>query len=97
VLARVVSAREAAAQRWRGNPFHVNARVPGTFLRTSPFRLPRTATAELTQRVDRGSLSARGYDRVLRLAWSISDLDGRNQPTRDDVAEALDLRTGEAP
>jgi predicted ATPase with chaperone activity len=32
---------------------------------------------------------------VLGVAWSIVDLDGRTSPTRDDVSEALELRTGE--
>jgi magnesium chelatase family protein len=95
VLKRVMAAREAAARRWTGQDFIVNAAAPGRVLRSPPFRLPATVTAELATRLDRGSLSARGYDRVLRIAWSIVDLDGRAVPTRDDVNEALELRTGE--
>jgi magnesium chelatase family protein len=95
VLKRVMAAREAAARRWAGQDFTVNAAAPGRVLRSPPFRLPATVTAELATRLDRGSLSARGYDRVLRIAWSIVDLDGRGVPTRDDVNEALELRTGE--
>jgi magnesium chelatase family protein len=45
--------------------------------------------------LDVGTLSARGFDRVLRLAWSIADLDGRDRPGAEDVAEATDLRVGE--
>jgi magnesium chelatase family protein len=97
VLKRVVDARAAAAQRWAGRPFTVNARAPGALLRQAPFRLPPDATTELARRVDRGSLSARGYDRVLRIAWTIVDLDGRSQPVKSDVDEALQLRTGAAP
>ncbi|HEU4422838.1 MAG TPA: hypothetical protein VFR67_09940, partial [Pilimelia sp.] len=33
---------------------------------------------------------------VLRLAWTIADLDGREHPDMDDVDEATGLRTGEA-
>jgi magnesium chelatase family protein len=40
-------------------------------------------------------LSARGFDRVLRLAWTIGDLDGRDRPGRGEVEEALQLRMGE--
>jgi magnesium chelatase family protein len=94
VLKRVIAAREAAAERWRGQPFQLNARAPGSVLRRPPYRLPSAAWAELARRVDRGTLSARGFDRVLRVAWSIADLDGRPVPTSDDVAEALQLRTG---
>jgi magnesium chelatase family protein len=96
VLARVVAARSAAAERWRGLGYTVNAEVPGRVLRCPPFRLPRSTTAELAARLDRGTLSARGYDRVLRVCWSIVDVDGRASPTRQDVDEALELRTGDA-
>ena len=44
--------------------------------------------------VDSGQLSGRGYDRILRLAWSISDLAGRERPDQGDVAEATQLRIG---
>ena len=97
VLKRVVAAREAAAQRWTGRGFSVNAHAPGALLRCPPFRLPSSITRALAERVDRGTLSARGYDRVLRTAWTIVDIDGRTSPSADDVREALELRTGEAP
>lgn len=95
VAARVVAARDVAAARWSDEGWRTNAEVPGAALRRPPHRLPRSVTASLTQRLDRGTLSARGFDRVLRVAWTISDLDGRARPTRGDVDEALELRTGE--
>jgi magnesium chelatase family protein len=49
---------------------------------------------ELGRWVDRGHLSARGFDRILRLAWTIADLDGRAIPESGDVAEALGMRMG---
>jgi magnesium chelatase family protein len=58
--------------------------------------LPAAHTAALRVSLDRGSLSARGFDRVLRLAWTISDLDGRDRPGAADVDEAAQLRMGEA-
>jgi len=96
VLKRIIAAREAAAQRWSGRGFEVNAAAPGAVLRGPPFRLASAVTVDLVQRLDRGTLSARGYDRVLRIAWSIVDVSGRSSPTRDDVNEALELRTGVA-
>jgi magnesium chelatase family protein len=47
--------------------------------------------------VDRGRLSARGVDKVLRLAWTVADLAGRDVPGRDDLAVALAMRRGEQP
>jgi magnesium chelatase family protein len=46
--------------------------------------------------LDAGRLSARGLDRVLRVAWTLADLADRARPTADDVDEALYLRTGVA-
>ena len=39
-------------------------------------------------------LSARGLDRVLRVAWTVADLRGHDQPDAGDVEAALQLRTG---
>ncbi|MEW2428380.1 YifB family Mg chelatase-like AAA ATPase [Micromonospora sp. NPDC047644] len=96
VAARVAAARQAAASRWADLGRRLNAEVEGPHLRRPPWRLPARVTVELRGRLDSGSLSARGFDRVIRMAWTIADLDGRDRPDRDDVREALQLRTGEA-
>ncbi len=96
VAARVATARRAAAERWAGHGWRVNADVPGTALRGLPWRLPRSATRLLTRHVELGALSARGYDRVLRIAWSLADLAGRDRPDAGDVGEAIELRTRSA-
>jgi len=44
--------------------------------------------------LDRGQLSVRGFDRVLRMAWTVSDLQGRAVPDAGDVAEAMFFRLG---
>ncbi|MFF3856947.1 YifB family Mg chelatase-like AAA ATPase [Micromonospora sp. NPDC002575] len=95
VAARVAAARRAAADRWAGSGWRVNAEVPGPWLRRPPWRLPERDTRELRGRLDSGSLSARGFDRVVRMAWTIADLDGRDRPHADDVREALQLRLGD--
>jgi magnesium chelatase family protein len=97
VLKRVMAARAAAAARWSGQAFEVNAEAPGSVLRSPPFRLPGRTTDALTRELDRGTLSARGFDRVLRIAWTIADLAGRTVPSKSDVDEALELRRGTAP
>ncbi|WP_328461485.1 YifB family Mg chelatase-like AAA ATPase [Actinoplanes sp. NBC_00393] len=95
VAARVARARAAAAQRWAGGGWRVNAEVPGPHLRRPPWRLPPRDTEILHRAMDRGRLSARGFDRILRLAWTVCDLDGRCSPNADDVSEAYQLRMGE--
>lgn len=44
--------------------------------------------------MERGLLTARGLDRVLRVAWTVADLTGHDRPSTADVALALQLRTG---
>lgn len=92
VASRVVAARATAAERLRGTGWRINADVPGPALR-SRWRLPPAVTAAADIRLDRGELSARGYDRVLRVAWTVSDLAGRTRPTVTDVEEAVALRS----
>lgn len=93
--ARVIRAREAAAHRLRDTPWRVNGEVKGTWLREPGMRLPRSDTAVLDQAFTRGALTMRGYDRTLRVAWTIADLAGRDRPGRRDISHALVLRGGE--
>ncbi|SCL32204.1 magnesium chelatase family protein [Micromonospora inyonensis] len=68
VAVRVAAARSAAAERWAAVGHRLNAELPGPVLRRPPFRLPARDTVELRRRLDSGSLSARGFDRIIRLA-----------------------------
>lgn len=91
VAGRVAAARERAARRFAGTPFRVNGDVPGPVLRRR-FPLRGDAAGPVEQAVARGLLSARGADRVLRVAWTVADLAGHDQPTLTDVGTALALR-----
>jgi magnesium chelatase family protein len=99
VAERVARARAAASARWAGSragggPTACNAEVTGAVLRDRRWRLPRSVSQVLADALDRGQLSARGYDRVLKTAWSIADLDDRDRPDAGDLTEALELRKG---
>ncbi len=93
VASRVLAARERAAARFVDTPWRTNAEVPGHSLRTR-WRLGPGALADAERELERGLLTARGLDRVLRVAWTVADLAGRDQPGRLDVRTALVLRTG---
>lgn len=93
VSARVADARRRQAARLAETGWRLNAQVPGTWLREAATRSARGVTADLDGALDRGALSLRGVDRVLRIAWTIADLAGHENPTRDHVGEALALRT----
>ncbi|MDT4899346.1 MAG: magnesium chelatase family protein, partial [Pseudonocardiales bacterium] len=96
VAQRVAAARARAAERLRGTPWRVNASVPGSTLRGAGWLPPHSVLAPAETFLERGMLSARGFDRVLRLSWTIADLAARDQPALVDVSEALYFRTGRA-
>ncbi|MCQ9163136.1 YifB family Mg chelatase-like AAA ATPase [Arthrobacter sp. STN4] len=91
VAARVQAARDNARERLRPYGLVHNADLTGRILR-GPLRLPPVDTALLDRAMGLGTLTARGYDRVLRLAWTVADLQGRERPRADDVGLALTLR-----
>jgi len=89
--AKVESARIAAAERLRGTDWETNARVSGSWLRSN-LRLPTKLTATLEKALERQTISMRGYDRCLKLSWTLADLGGRTSPNAEDVALAMHLR-----
>ncbi|MDQ0764206.1 YifB family Mg chelatase-like AAA ATPase [Streptomyces canus] len=93
VADRVRAARERAALRFAGSPWRTNSDVPGRELR-SRWHAVSGAMDEAERNLERGVLTARGLDRVLRVAWTVADLAGHDRPDATDVALALQLRTG---
>lgn len=94
VAARVLVARERQRLRYRGTRWTRNADVPGSQLRKLwPVR--NRAARALDDKLADGRISARGADRVLRLAWTLADLGGRPAPDDVDVEMALSLRTSD--
>lgn len=88
---RVLTARSSARDRWG------DGRPPASELRAGKFRLAADVIAPLDVALDRGALSMRGYDRALRIAWTLADVDGTTSPTRDHVGRAFTLRKGLTP
>jgi magnesium chelatase family protein len=93
VAARVREARARAAARYAGTPWRANGDVPGHELRTR-WPVAPGAMHPAEHDMERGMLTARGLDRVLRVAWTLADLAGRPRPELTDVRAALHLRTG---
>jgi magnesium chelatase family protein len=94
VAVRVAAARSAAERRWQPIGHSVNAEVPGSVLRSARWTLPHAVLAPAAGYLQRGELTARGFDRVLRVAWTLADLAGRAVPDAQDMGEALYFRTG---
>jgi len=92
---RVARARERTADRLRDTPWRLNAELPGRWLR-SEGRVGPDAMTPLDRALERGLITMRGHDRVLRVAWTLADLDGTDRPSRDHIGRALLLRRGGA-
>ncbi|QCV88628.1 ATP-binding protein [Acidipropionibacterium jensenii] len=93
VAARVADARQRAAARLAETPWRTNADIPGSYLRRS---LPAPSDAEvLEEALARGRLSARGVDKVLRIAWTLADLAGTDRIGASQLRAAMALRRAE--
>ena len=90
---RVLAARDRASVRLSGSGFATNAQVSGSALRRE-FSASDDAMALIHRELEHHRVTARGLHKVLRVAWSIADLAGHDQPRREDVAEAYLLRSG---
>ncbi|AXK44566.1 YifB family Mg chelatase-like AAA ATPase [Brachybacterium saurashtrense] len=94
IAQRVRRARERQRERYDGRAWTTNAHLPGPLLR-GEFAPARSERRLLEHAVAQGRLTLRGHDRVLRLAWTLADLDGAERPTAEHIGEALTLREGE--
>jgi magnesium chelatase family protein len=95
VAARVAAARRRAAARYAGTPWRSNGQVPPVELRRR-WPVPRSSSRDVDAALERGQLTARGYGRVLRLAWTLADLAEADVPGPEHVGHALRFRLGVA-
>lgn len=93
VAERVAEARERQHRRLAETPWRLNGEVPGPVLRRD-LRPPAASLGPLHDALRKGLLTARGADRVLRVAWTLADLAGRDRPGLGDVSEAVGHRLG---
>lgn len=89
IRARVIQARGAYRELFGTSDTATRPHQRVKWLRA---RTSRACLALLSSAVDRGTLSLRGADRSLRVAWTIALLDGRMSPNPENVAEAISLR-----
>jgi magnesium chelatase family protein len=93
VRVRVEAARARQAERYADEAWRLNGHVPGPALAA---RWPMTpgATRLVDDQLWEGQLTRRGVSRVHRLAWTVADLAGVEQPGEAEAEVALRLRSG---
>ncbi|MCC7495608.1 MAG: YifB family Mg chelatase-like AAA ATPase [Fimbriimonadaceae bacterium] len=89
---RVAMARERQQRRFKGTKVHHNAAMSSRHLRQH-CKLGPDAGALLQTAIDQFGLSARAYDRILKLSRTIADLDGQDEIAVPHVAEAIQYRS----
>jgi magnesium chelatase family protein len=93
VRRRIIAARQVALKRNGGRP---NALLPGSAV-LAACALNRSATGTLEEFAAHYHLSARSVHRLLRVARTMADLDGRPTVSKEDVLAAGSLRDPAAP
>ena len=89
---RVNAARHLQQQRYQGLGFSCNANLPAPAVnRFCP--MDDGATALLSRAFDTMGLSARAYDRILKVSRTIADLDSAEVISRRHIAEAVQYRS----
>ncbi|RLV48838.1 ATP-binding protein [Nocardioides mangrovicus] len=95
VRRRVMLARSRQSARYLDTHWRLNRDVPGPAL-TERWPLSPAARLRLDELVyTQGTITQRGAARVHRLAWTVADLRGVEQPGTEELDVALRLRTGE--
>ena len=90
---RVVAARAIQTVRFAANPgVHCNAQM-GSKLTREHCRLSDECRTIMEQAMNRMGLSARAYDRILKVARTIADLEAAPDITPDHLREAITYRS----
>ena len=91
IRARVNRARQIQLERYREDEITCNARLSGALLeKYCPLGEEENAMLRATFEVM--GLSARAYSRILKVARTVADLDGREKINKMDLAEAISYR-----
>jgi magnesium chelatase family protein len=93
IRARVIAARAIQSRRFEGcSGVHTNAMMNSKMLRQF-CPLSKEAAAMLAMAMERLSLSARAYDRIIKVARTIADLAADENISPTHIAEAINYRS----
>lgn len=89
---RVIAAREIQLRRFEGLDIHCNAMMNSAMLRRfAP--LDKVCSTLLESAMNRLNLSARAYDRIIKVARTIADLEGKENIEPSHITEAIGFRS----
>lgn len=92
IRARVIAARKIQEERYKDEPgIHCNAQMPPKLIKKYA-AIDQQSLAMLKMAMERFNLSARAYDRILKVARTIADLDANKQIESHHIAEAIGYR-----
>lgn len=92
IAARVVTAREFQAQRFVGKNIHCNAQMPGRMVQEI-CQIDAAGQILVKKAMEKLQLSARAYDRILKVARTAADLAGSEKILIEHLAEAIHFRS----
>jgi magnesium chelatase family protein len=92
IRTRVEAARAAQLRRFAGTTVRANARMPAARIRTE-CALDSSLGDMLQHAMEQLSLSARAYDRILKVARTIADLSGSERIAGPHLMEAIQYRS----
>lgn len=93
ITERVIKARDVQTERFKENKrVHCNAQMTGKLLREY-CQLDKAGNLLLKKAMERLQLSARAYDRIIKVARTVADLEGSERIEHAHIAEAIQYRS----
>jgi magnesium chelatase family protein len=89
---RVIRARKVQQTRFSENGIFANSQMSANQSRQL-CQLDKTCQNLLNTAMEKLNLSARAYDRILKVSRTISDLEGSNEILAEHLAEAIQYRS----
>ena len=92
IAERVQRARDIQAERFKGTGIKSNSRITSDII-ADVCRMSAPAEEMLKTAFDRLGLSARAYDRILKVARTCADLDGSKDIEKTHISQAISFRS----